>query len=645
MSDKDRDADLNTAMALTQRLLGSSGGTTTAAKNTGAATRLWQNLRYWLWRAGGRKRAQLKDGSHVSRLLDNYQIEGERLRQTHGRDLAAQKQAHERIVTEIQSTHQQSIGSIRAAIMAEAEATNEQLRKDLARERQRIGQLEQLAAEFQRVYQGALAKAHSAGTAAAQPDVDAAHDRLTALEDELTAQQIRHAEELHERLDEAARHAETGMAVLRAELNSLRESAQLTQEQIRQQCRNEADNEIAALRQRLDDAERDKATAQEQAARTHEASLAALRTRHAEELAETRTAGEWSLSDAKRQIADLRLRLNEQDEANAAELDALHARHKAELALWLEKFERAQAQQEIRHAGEYAGTSQMQAQALTDAQARIVELGYDLEQTRQALAISDDRREGVEAERARLAEHLAEERQTRTRRQEEWQNAMADAHAAAQTALERSDRMAAELATERQTAQENAERLAALRTEILQLRGEIPPPPPADLAAATANHQAELCRQQEEHALALARLRLDSSRRIADLERLLSQAQALAQEQAQPAPAQIIPLPPVKSGIDWEARTHAALDRARLAEADAQRATNKIEVLKDALAAAKARPMGTTPTLVVDNRFRDLKRAFARAFHPDQGGRHAPDKAALFLEFWPTLEKIEKDEN
>ncbi|MBI5163166.1 MAG: hypothetical protein HY985_04600 [Magnetospirillum sp.] len=92
-------------------------------------------------------------------------------------------------------------------------------------------------------------------------------------------------------------------------------------------------------------------------------------------------------------------------------------------------------------------------------------------------------------------------------------------------------------------------------------------------------------------------------------------------------------------------------ERASRAEADLRMAENKIELLKDALDAARARvsaaaartPAPVAPP-VADGRFREAKRAFARLFHPDQGGRGVAEREKLFLDFWPVLERIERGE-
>lgn len=87
-----------------------------------------------------------------------------------------------------------------------------------------------------------------------------------------------------------------------------------------------------------------------------------------------------------------------------------------------------------------------------------------------------------------------------------------------------------------------------------------------------------------------------------------------------------------------DARTRAddAEERAKLAE-------NKVEMLKDALEIAKARAnQPVSGASGQDRRFREVKRAFALKFHPDQGGRGDPEKERLFADFWPILERIDR---
>jgi len=162
-------------------------------------------------------------------------------------------------------------------------------------------------------------------------------------------------------------------------------------------------------------------------------------------------------------------------------------------------------------------------------------------------------------------------------------------------------------------------------------------------------HEVELARLHEGHGGAMAnalaeaakargdeitplRWDLDQARtRIAQLEAELAQRdEALKREAAKAARSNG---PSREELAEAAARASAAEERARLAE-------NKVELLKDALDIAKSRAGAAIAT---DTRFREAKRAFARAFHPDQGGRDAPEKQRIFLDFWPELERIERE--
>lgn len=710
-NDRDRELDLNATMALTERLLGGRAGVSAdKVAEADKSGKLGQNLRYWMWRAGGRKR-NVKDAAHVSRLLDNYEIELERLHESHGHAMAEQKQAHDRLVQEIEAAHQRSVAGLRAEFMAEAEAEMGRMRDEVERKRQRVEQLEKLVDDFQRVYQAELRKARQAGRDETQSDLDAALARVTQLEGDLAYAQQVHADELRDRLNEAAERAALALAETETRFAATEADLRAELARLREDLRAEAATKLEALTQRLDQAEAEKQAALQGAAQTHQAELAALRVRHAEDLAETRTAGEWSLSDARRQIADLKLRLTEQEESHAEEVDGLRQQHKLELAQWLERFEQAQAQQEIRHAGEYAGVHHALAAELEEARAKLEELHLELVGERAArkdkedevtallgeLALSqghaadlegelaaqrkaqakleagledlrhqaEQSRVEAQAQRAKAqeaqavqaasesllaglrqeldqarqqidslsalreqAEHAEQERQAQMRLQEQWRQELEAARDAARMAGAVAEQLKVEMAEERRKA---------------EIRPESAPPQDVDLA-----------RQAEEQRLELARLRLDSSRRIADLERQLEQARkdvaALSASSApmtlpSEPPAPVVTAPPPRPDTDWQARAEALLQRAERAETEAHLAANKIEVLKDALAVAKARP-GTNAALnaAIDTRFRDAKRAFARAFHPDQGGRDNAEKSALFLEFWPILEKIGKED-
>ena len=91
-------------------------------------------------------------------------------------------------------------------------------------------------------------------------------------------------------------------------------------------------------------------------------------------------------------------------------------------------------------------------------------------------------------------------------------------------------------------------------------------------------------------------------------------------------------------GPALEARAIAAETRAAEAEQALGLARSRIEIQKDALEVTKATAKTGT---VTDLKFREAKRAFARMFHPDREAD--PAKQRLFAEFWPVLERIDRE--
>lgn len=161
-----------------------------------------------------------------------------------------------------------------------------------------------------------------------------------------------------------------------------------------------------------------------------------------------------------------------------------------------------------------------------------------------------------------------------------------------------------------------------------------------DAAQVAANYEREMARQLES-------LRADSDKalareraRVAELEKLTVQLQqAVTAEMAklQRKMAEVRPADP--------AELNRALARAAEAEERARLAENKVEMLKEALEITRARAsMVDGARSADDHRFREAKRAFARRFHPDHGGRGDDGKQRAFLEFWPELERIERGE-
>ena len=87
-----------------------------------------------------------------------------------------------------------------------------------------------------------------------------------------------------------------------------------------------------------------------------------------------------------------------------------------------------------------------------------------------------------------------------------------------------------------------------------------------------------------------------------------------------------------------ELRAQEAERRAQEAERALGQAQSRIEIQKDALEVTKATAKTGT---VTDLKFREAKRAFARMYHPDSEAD--PAKQRLFSEFWPVLERIDRD--
>lgn len=161
-----------------------------------------------------------------------------------------------------------------------------------------------------------------------------------------------------------------------------------------------------------------------------------------------------------------------------------------------------------------------------------------------------------------------------------------------------------------------------------------------DGARVAEHYERELARQGESLRAAGDKALARERARVAELEKLTAQLQQaydgemdklrrqLAERNARPAaPGEV----------------ERALARAAEAEERATLAENKVEMLKEALEITRARAgSGGAPCAPSDDRFREAKRAFARSFHPDHGGRDDPERARMFLEFWPVLERIER---
>ncbi len=89
-----------------------------------------------------------------------------------------------------------------------------------------------------------------------------------------------------------------------------------------------------------------------------------------------------------------------------------------------------------------------------------------------------------------------------------------------------------------------------------------------------------------------------------------------------------------------EARAFEAQARASEAETALAQARSRIEIQKEALEVTKATAKAGSGG--ADLKFREVKRAFARMYHPDSVSD--PVKQRLFAEFWPVLERIDRGE-
>lgn len=164
-------------------------------------------------------------------------------------------------------------------------------------------------------------------------------------------------------------------------------------------------------------------------------------------------------------------------------------------------------------------------------------------------------------------------------------------------------------------------------------RGSADPSQVADNYEREIARLTDVLRSQGEKALAHER------KRVAELERLTNQLQQAHEAETAKLRQQLAEPRATAPGEAerWQARATEAEERARLAE-------NKVEMLKEALEITRARAGNATCPPAADSRFREAKRAFARAFHPDHGGRDDPEKERIFLDFWPVLERIERGE-
>ena len=608
-------------------------------------------------------------------------------------DLAAQADGHARQIEAIRQGHTQSLEQAR---MAAAQSLGE------ARQ-QAQAQAAALAAELEAERARHLMdveEARRAVAATGDANLRQALDQLTqsqadcqSLRQQLLDLAQSHAVELARR-DEAAKadqHAD--IQALRAELaeahRQLEQTIEAHQgaiEAIRAQTRTESEALAAAERQRADRLQEE---------------LAAVASRHAAQLAATRAQGEADKDrDHQELLAELaaaRSALSDSDARHAQDLadkDRLQAQTQTD-------FQRKLHDQASRH----ADLLRQETTRLKDeAKARIASLDSrwqdqlqahqaELERVRQeAAAISDgnlrqalDKLAAVQAERRDLQDrlsaqgpgnaaspgqhflqdHVAEkeaelartrmahardiaaikEQADKERAEAETRNqALADEVNRLRDLLDRPATPSPEAS--RQSEQRHHEEVDHLRRQLQSERTEMD----MRLSQATeriAQLEADHARLRRDHARDLERaqedMRQSTQRHHQDIVNGLEADLAAARRHVADLETRQAGGPAKAPGPAGEpdARLNAALARAMMAEDELRIANNKIELLKDALDAAKARAVSPGPGLV-DNRFRDAKRAFARHFHPDQGGKGDTAKATMFLDFWPILEKIDR---
>lgn len=503
-----KDADLSTAFKLTERLMTPSGQTSSSPPDAPTATEtLGQNVRYWLWRAGGRKRPALNDPIQVARLLDNYEVESERREKAHAAELVKQRALHDEDLARLRAAQDGEGARLRAEAKQDAARDLDDMQRELAKECARTAELERLTNELMRAHEHELARSRAEGVAEGDAALAKAIERVAELERRLGQKDSDHGEAL---------------ARVRAEMAAAAE---------------------------------------------------AIKTGHAAEQA--RMAAE------------------------SARLIDLVDGHERDLALLRREATEQAALAAATHEG--AAAVERDQRALAAAQARIAKL--------------DRERKSAEARHAKELAALREEISAQSAR------ARAEGMAVADSALCKAADRAAEAEQVAQSLRAelagsgNAE-LAEARRRIVELSREV--------HGRAAERDGEIGRMRSEQAN-LERELAAARGRIAEMELGKSRK-------------------PTRNA-ELEADLAAALARGTLAEDALRVANNKVELLKDALEGAKARAVlpGPGPVAAADPRFREAKRAFARQFHPDQGGRDDPQRERLFMEFWPVLEKIDRE--
>lgn len=174
-----------------------------------------------------------------------------------------------------------------------------------------------------------------------------------------------------------------------------------------------------------------------------------------------------------------------------------------------------------------------------------------------------------------------------------------------------------------------------------------------EMAQVAENYEREITRLTAAQHAAGERSLNRERRRVEELEKLTGQLQRAHEAETSRLRAEIERLrtdlaqAQARAASGTAAELERAQNRAAEAEDRARLAENKVEVLKEALDITRARAGADngagSAAPAGDRRFREAKRAFARMFHPDHGGRADDGKERAFLEFWPVLERIDRE--
>jgi hypothetical protein len=521
-----KNADLSTALALTERLLNphAEDGSDPPAP----PERLGQNMRYWMWRMGGRKRPEIQDVAHISKLFDNYDIELERQQKAHQDELERRDKAHQLALQKAREATGLDIERIRDEIKRDADRSLLELQRELSQARERTSKLEHANTQLQRAYDTDVAQARSEIAALTDGPLQRAESRAAELEMRLAVQHSdqQRALEAARAAHEAAQaqieeNAARSIAKIRTEAAQAKSAAEaLVAEVMAESARKQAEGEarVEALTQRLaqaalahrteSDAARQLAEARLDAAAHHSAQLQTqideLIETHAQSLAALREAKEREISALKAEFdqasqADALHRRNEQDrriselrEAQARELRTLADSHSEEIVRLRREMtaDSQEAQQQAQHRIAELELARDTLAANADVSlARVLEQLTQAQAEKHQLDISlKQSQDSHLRELAALAQHHQQEQE--------------DSAPKLQSALDRIAELEAML---RAQAEQHAEAIGQVRTEAGAKRAALH----AELAAAQDEIQGERQRQEDlkaAHAAELAEL-------------------------------------------------------------------------------------------------------------------------------------------